>query len=199
MGWGASLAGLLVLAPGPGPAPAPVLAPSRYGSRPGPRSGPPTCKEMAAGAGQVAGEATGRIDASLTGEAFFTLLDGPAGSKALLLTLTEPQTGRWEMRFTIPALHGLPATGDLTVAPADSAAAPARTKTAAATGSLYMFDADALRDIDFGPRSGTLSLDEVSADGVCGRFDVFWDGPEGGAVRTRGTFEAVDSGLGGAG
>lgn len=156
---------------------------------------------MAAGAGQVAGEATGRIETGLTGEAFFTLLDQPSGSKALLLTLTEPQMGRWEIRFTIPGLRGLPATGDLTVVPGDSAAAHGRTVSGAATGSLYMFDPDALRGVDFEPRSGTLSLDEVGADGVCGRFDVFWDGPGsgGGGVRTRGTFEAVESGLGGAG
>jgi hypothetical protein len=161
-------------------------------------SPPPSCAEAASGAGRVAGETTGDVGVRLAGEAFFTLVDQAEGKHELRITLTEPQLGRWEIRFSVPGLVGLPAPGDLQVTPADSAGSD----SSAATGDLYMFDARALRGRTLLPRSGTLSLDEVDERGICGRFDVFWSG-RGGAglheVRTRGTFEAVDSGLAGSG
>jgi hypothetical protein len=152
----------------------------------------------------VSGEATGGLRADLAGEAFFALVDQPGGAKALRLTLTEPQTGRWEMRFSIDGLSALPAAGDFTVSPggSGSGAAAGAAKPSTVTGALYMFDADALNGRDLVPRQGTLSLDEVDQGAICGRFDVTWRVPGAAGsrdVRTRGTFEAADSGLGGLG
>jgi hypothetical protein len=174
---------------------APTLA-----ARPVPER-PPTCRETAAASGKVAGDATGDLTGALTGEAFFSLIELRGGDKTLRLTLTEPQLGRWEMRFSIAGLRALPAAGDFTVTPGSSGSGGgAATGPSPVSGQLYMFDADALHGRDFVPRTGTLSLDEVDDGAICGRFDVTWTAPagrDGGEVRTQGTFEAVDSGLGG--
>ncbi len=160
----------------------------------GPARGAPSCAEAASVTGRTEGETTGDLEIRLDGEAFFSLVDRASGGHALQITLTEPQLGRWQMRFEVPGLQGLPKTGDLAVAAADSSA------TRTATGTLYVFDAAALAGRNLVPRSGILSLDAVGEDGVCGRFDVIWQGPQGSGLRelrARGTFEAVDSGLGG--
>jgi len=168
------------------------------------RGRPPTCGEAAATSGKVSGEATGGLTAELAGEAFFALVDQPGGAKALRLTLTEPQLGRWEMRFSVDGLSALPAAGDFTVSPGGpgSGTGAGAGKSSTVTGELYMFDADALHGRDFVPRQGTLSLDEVDQGAICGRFDVTWRVPGAAGnreVRTRGSFEAADSGLGGLG
>lgn len=192
----APLVVLGVAAAGPrSPVGAPLAPPAREARR-----APPTCTEAAAASGNVSGQATGALGSDLSGEAYFALVDLQNGSKALRLTLTEPQTGRWEMRFSIDGLKALPAAGDFTVSAGTASGTGDPANPSPVTGELYMFDADALRGRDFVPTGGTLSLDEVDAGAICGRFDVTWAASAaqgGGEVRTRGTFEATDSGLGG--